>query len=93
MVVILLSGWSGSGKDAAANLLVDEMNFIRLALADMLKLVVSQSTGIPLNYFHDRDLKDTVAPGYHVTPRQLLLEHAVIARSTDPDIYSRLIPR
>ena len=90
-MIVLLSGWSGAGKDAAAALLVDEMNFVRLAFADALKMIVSKAMDIPLNYFHDRELKDEIVPGYHLTPRQLLLDHAREARVSDPDIYSRQI--
>ena len=87
----MLSGWSGSGKDAAASLLVEEMRFIRLAFADMLKRAVSQESDVPLYYFHDRLLKDTPLPDSGLTPRDLLLAHAIKARVTDPDIYSRIL--
>jgi len=87
----MLSGWSGSGKDAAASLLVEEMHFFRLAFADMLKHAVSQESNIPLDYFHDRLLKDTPFGDTALTPRDLLLAHALRARATDPDIYSRIL--
>lgn len=91
-IVIMLSGWSGSGKDAAASLLVEEMRFIRLAFADMLKRAVSQESDVPLSYFHDRLLKDAPLSRYEsLTPRDLLLAHAIKARATDPDIYSRIL--
>lgn len=86
-LVFLLSGWSGSGKDAAAHLLREEMRFERLAFADVLKSDVSQKTGVPLHYFHDRELKDTGVP----TPRQLLIDEARVQRLQDPDIYSRRV--
>ena len=87
-MIILLSGWAGSGKDAAA-LLLEEMNFIRLAFADMLKVEVAAATGIPLDTFHDHRLKDIPIAGK--TPRQLLIEHAAAARASDPDLYTRLV--
>jgi hypothetical protein len=87
----MLSGWSGSGKDAAALLLVEEMRFVRLAFADMLKRAVSQESDVPLYYFHDQLLKDAPLPGTNQTPRDLLLAHAIKARATDPDIYSRIL--
>jgi hypothetical protein len=88
-MIILLSGWAGSGKDAAA-LLLEEMNFIRLAFADGLKAEVAAATGIPLDTFHDHRLKDTLLPGGK-TPRQLLIEHAATIRATDPDVYTRRV--
>jgi len=89
--IVLLSGWAGSGKDAAASLLVEEMNFQRIAFADILKEDVSASYGIPLSSFHDLHEKDRVVPGMSVTPRQLLINHARSVRSTDPDVYSRSV--
>ncbi len=89
-MIVLLSGWSGSGKDAAATLLTEEMNFTRLAFADLLKEDVSEKSGIPLSAFHDPAEKDTpINHMFPVTPRQLLLAHALRVRATDPDIYSR----
>ena len=38
MMIIMLSGWAGSGKDAAASLLLEEMDCVRFAFADSLKL-------------------------------------------------------
>ena len=57
----------------------------------MLKRAVSQESGVPLYYFHDRLLKDTPLPDTGQTPRDLLLAHAITARATDPDIYSRIL--
>lgn len=90
-IVLLLSGWAGSGKDAAAALLVEEMGFERLAFADGLKEDVSRLHGIPLHVFHDRVSKDQPIEGSNKTPRDLLLEHALTIRATDPDAYSRRV--
>ena len=63
-MIILLSGWAGSGKDAAA-LLLEEMNFVRLAFADAIKIEVAAATGIPLDTFHDHRLKDIPIGRHH----------------------------
>lgn len=89
-IVILLSGWAGTGKDAAASLLADEMSFERLAFADALKEEVSSVTEIPIDLFHNHALKDQPIIG-NKTPRDLLLSHAAAARAVDPDIYARKI--
>jgi len=89
--ILLFSGWAGSGKDAAAALLVEEMGFERLAFADGLKEDVSRLHGIPLHVFHDRCVKDRVIEGSTKSPRDLLLEHALMIRATDPDAYSRRV--
>lgn len=93
-MVVLLSGWAGSGKDCAAALLAEEFGFQRFAFADALKADVSHTTGIPLGYFHSVH-KDhpLVAPcdmyPAAKTPRDVLIQHALVRRAKDPDIYSR----
>lgn len=91
-IVVLLSGWAGTGKDAAASLLAEEMSFHRLAFADALKQDVSDATGLPVEMFHNRVLKDRPIVG-DKTPRDLLLSHAAAARAADPDIYARKIAK
>jgi hypothetical protein len=89
-LIVLLSGYAGSGKDAAAALMMEEMGFIRFAFADALKEQVATETGLPLSAFHERHVKDRVGPDGR-TPRQILLEIARKARATDPDIYARAV--
>ena len=64
MRVIALSGWAGSGKDTVGQWLVDNRGFVRLSFADELKRMVSSQYNIPLEFFHDRELKDQ--PMMHV---------------------------
>jgi len=92
--VLLLSGQAGCGKDAAASLLMEELGFRRFAFADPLKRDVAAKHGLPLDLFHTA-AKDhpILTTGFKKppTPRTLLLDHARVARSVDPDIYSRQI--
>lgn len=90
-MIILLSGWAGSGKDAAAELLVEEMGFERLAFADALKEEVSKAMQIPLSFFRDRILKDRHLESHGASPRELLIRHAAIRKQEDHDIYSRIV--
>ncbi len=91
--VVLLSGWAGSGKDAAAAIMVEEMGFRRFAFADALKQDVAEKFSIPLNTFHtvakDQPL-EILCKTYPTarTPRDLLLQHARVERENNPDIYS-----
>ena len=91
--VLLLSGRAGSGKDAAASLLMEEVGFQRLAFADFLKRDVAAKYGLPLDLFHtsakDQPLPLPAFKGK--TPRTLLLDHARIARSVDLDVYARQV--
>ena len=98
--ILMLSGWAGSGKDAAATLLEEEMGYQRVAFADPLKACVAETTGLPAELFHSaaKDLPlppGTVCPLYPTarTPREILLQHAVRERAVDPDIYARTTVR
>jgi hypothetical protein len=90
--VLLVSGWAGAGKDTVAAL----TGYRRVAFADPLKRHVSEATGIPLSVFHSRWKDRPLAaplPRYPTarTPRDALLQHALVARERDPDIYAREI--
>ena len=92
--ILLLSGYAGSGKDAAASLLMEECGFQRLAFADALKELVAARTGIPVSIFHSSQ-KDTVIPPsskhHPKTYRDLLLEVAKEERAKDLDVFSRVV--
>jgi len=92
-VIIMLSGWAGSGKDAAASILMDELGFQRFAFADPLKHDVARETGISLEHFYSRHLKDSPIEfdGEMITPRALLIEAAADARANNPNIYANMI--
>lgn len=98
-LILMFSGWSGCGKDAAASLLTDELNFYRVAFADALKRDVSHKTDIPLEIFHNVAAKDR--PLAHPckaypdarTPRDLLLAHALKARAADPAVFAKAVNR
>ena len=94
-LVLLISGWAGSGKDAAAALLAEELGFARYSFAGALKIDASTETGIPLADFHGHAVKDATlsepCPTFPQakTPREVLLAYAARARSHDPDVYAR----
>jgi hypothetical protein len=96
LLVVMLSGWAGSGKDTAAALLADELDFERRAFADALKEDVAALTGIPVGVFHsarkNAPLVEPVAafPGAH-TPRDCLIACAAAVRAEDPDTYPNIV--
>lgn len=96
LLVVLLSGWAGSGKDTAAALLADELDFARHAFADALKEDVAALTVIPVGVFHsarkNAPLVEPVAafPGAH-TPRDCLIARAAAVRAADPDTYAKVV--
>jgi len=55
--IIGICGHAGSGKDTIA-LKLAEFGVVRVAFADKLKAVVSAIYGVPLEAFHDRELKN-----------------------------------
>lgn len=93
--IYLLSGWAGSGKDYIAT--TQFPHATRFAFGDVLKQQVSEASGLPLTYFNDRTLKDTpldtvfALTGDRVTPRDLLLNEARIARAFDKDVYAKVV--
>jgi len=89
-IILMLSGWAGSGKDAVASLLNDEFDFHRFAFADPLKRDVACFTGLAPEFFQTY-LKDVPLSAGGVTPRALLIEHAAEVRAGDPDVYSTRI--
>lgn len=65
-VLVGISGWKGSGKDTAADFLIEECGYQRLAFADILKEMVSEQYGVPLSYFHDNSMKEVGLPNLPV---------------------------
>jgi hypothetical protein len=95
-MIIMLSGWARSGKDAAAALLEEEFDFTRVAFADALKRDVAARTGLPLSDFttvaKDMPLRDpcSIYPEMK-TPRDILLAHALRIRTLNPNFYSEIV--
>lgn len=93
-IILLISGWAGSGKDAAAALVAEELGFTRFAFAAALKADAAAETGITLDEFSSHFYKDAplTEPCYAypqaATPREVLLAHAARARAANPNIYT-----
>lgn len=69
MVKIGITGKAGAGKDTLAQaimscklLLNDGFHFRRLAYADLLKKEAADATGIPIENFYNRDVKEHYRP-------------------------------
>lgn len=63
-MLLLLLGYAGAGKDEFANWLVKNKGFVRMAFADELKQELSDKYSIPLEYFHNRELKEKPFPEF-----------------------------
>ena len=82
--ILCHAGYPGTGKNYLAAKMKDHKE---LASADSLKEDVSILHNIPINYFYDRDLKDTYYEKIKKTPRELLIEHATEMRKKDIHRY------
>lgn len=58
MKIIMVSGWKRSGKDTAAQYLVEKYGFKRVAFADLLKDMVSKEYEVPRSHMDDPLFKE-----------------------------------
>jgi hypothetical protein len=94
MLIILLTGWSESGKDTVADILVKNHGFTKYAFADPLKDLCSSLYGFPRVMANTQEGKRTVwKVGYkNQTIREILLETAKLDRARFGDnIYAKEI--
>lgn len=91
MIIVLLSGWLGSGKDTVGDYLcnLNDKPFTRVAFADALKDEVSRIHKI------DRALMDTQEGKKSAfcnkrSVRDVLIEHGLNVRKVDPDYWIKL---
>lgn len=93
MIVILLSGWSGAGKDAVASLLYP-YGFQRYAFADCLKRIVSEEFGFPYHWTQTQQGKQVILScGKRV--RDVLIERGQQIREEkkDPGYFAHFVGR
>ena len=95
-MILLLSGWSSSGKDAVASLLVKLYGFQRLAFADPLKEMVAEEFGVPMAQLHDEEKKRThrvIIGSEEKTLREVLIQRGQEIRQEhgDPGFFARAI--
>lgn len=67
--VIALSGWKQSGKDTAAEYLINNKKFTRVAFADVLKERVAKDYNIPLESLYKNELKEQPLLTHPVNPK------------------------
>jgi hypothetical protein len=91
MLIILLRGFSHSGKDYIGNILCNTYGFTRFAFADSLKKIVSEKYNCELNTLHSQDGKLNICQNdsNNRTYRQILIDEALYLRNVDPDIFAK----
>lgn len=96
MVVLLLSGWSTSGKDTVASILQEYYGFQRYAFADVLKKMVAEEFLFPVEWAHSEDGKQKIPlMGGGKTVRELLIQRGQEIRKerNDPGFFARMVAR
>ena len=81
IVIVGLTGKARSGKDSAANALIQQ-GYIKLAFADPLKRAMAALTGEVLNAYHSDELKEAVTPALGITRRKGLQDLGTAIRTT-----------
>ena len=94
--MVLLSGWSGAGKDAVASLLVQRAGYVRLAFADVLKDIVTAELGVSRALADDPCGKQMTCTldGVTATLREWLINRALDLRASGgPSIFADVVAR
>lgn len=87
---ILLSGWSGSGKDAVGQSLGRLYGAKRLAFADYLKQLVAERYNFPVQWAHTTIGKQTMLPCGKTVREVLVTEGQLIRQQqNDPELFAR----
>jgi phosphomevalonate kinase len=90
MKILLLSGWSHSGKSTVADLLKEKQNAYIFAFADRLKEIVANELQIPLKNLHTQEgKKQTIKDGQ--TVREYLIQRAQEIRQDDTAFFAKYV--
>jgi hypothetical protein len=91
--IILLSGWSGAGKDAVGGLMTKLWGFQRVAFADELKRIIAKEYDFPIEWTQTQDGKRQTIPSAGKTVRELMIQRGQEIRKeqNDPEFFARHI--
>lgn len=90
--IILITGYAGSGKDAAGTIL-QSSNYRRFAYADILKIQTAHNYGFPFELTQTQEGKASLVA--NKTVRQLLIEEAALMKElhNDPAYWAKLLSK
>lgn len=93
MIIYLLSGWSGSGKDTAGTIFQKKYGCIRMAFADVLKTMVAAEFGFPVEWTYTEAGKQQLIPAAGKSVRELLIQRGQEIRKEqgDPGFFARIV--
>jgi hypothetical protein len=91
MSIILLRGFSHSGKDFVGNILSGKYGYKRFAFADSLKIMVSNDFKCPLEQLHSQEGKLQICESdtKKRTYRQILIDEALRLRNIDSGVFAK----
>ena len=91
MSIIVLRGFSNSGKDYIGQILCDKYNYKRFAFADSLKKIVAKDFNCPLEQLHTQEGKLQVCHSdtNKRTYRQILIDEALRLRNIDTSMFAK----
>lgn len=91
MSIILLRGFSHSGKDFIGEVLCRIYGYKRFAFADSLKSMVAESIGCPVEKLHSQEGKLQICETDRMkrTYRQILIAEAFRLRSIDAGVFAK----
>ncbi len=89
MSIILLRGFSHSGKDYVGNILCRLYGYKRFAFADSLKMMVANEFNCPIEQLHSQEgkLQVCINDDKKRTYRQILIDEALRLRSIDAGVF------
>lgn len=91
MKFVFLSGFSGSGKDTVADILVKDFNYVKYAFAQPIKESVSTALSIPTAWCSDQEKKATFKTAKGLTLREHIIQVAERERARDPEVWAKKI--
>ena len=93
-MILLLSGWSKSGKSTVAEILSQRYGAKVYAFADELKKMVAEEFQFPFEWTQTQEGKQQLAPNGK-TVRELLIQRGqeIRAEKEDPGFFARLVAK
>lgn len=91
--ILLLSGFSRSGKNTVGTWLEAYRGAKQYAFADALKRYVAEETGIPWILTQTQEGKETWLPNYEMTVRDLLIKRGqeIRAEQKNPGFFAKIV--
>lgn len=92
MIIILLRGFSHSGKDFIGEILCKKYGYTRFAFADSLKNIVANKYNCTLEQLHSQEGKLQLCKNdsNNRTYRQILIDEALRLRSIDTGVFAKI---